>query len=155
MAGSLNKVIIIGNLGKDPEFRSTNDGKEIASFSLATTETWKDRSSGEKKEKTEWHRIVAYNENLVKLLKNYVKKGSKLYIEGSLQTRKWVDQAGVEKYTTEIVLQNYNSQLVLLDSKNSGQSTEHGNDPFADFNKNSKEKTSNNFDMDLDDEIPF
>ena len=110
---SINKVILIGNLGQDPEIRSTQDGGEIASFSMATSESWKDKS-GEKKEKTEWHRVVIYSAGLVGIVKNYVEKGSKLYIEGSLQTRKWTDKNGVEKYTTEIVLQNFNSTLQIL-----------------------------------------
>lgn len=143
MAGSLNKVTLIGNLGADPEFRSTADGKELATFSLATTETWKDRATGEKKEKTEWHRVVVFNEGLVSVIKNYVQKGSKLYIEGSLQTRKWTDNAGVEKYTTEIILQNFGSQLILLDSK--GSRSEAG--PMN--------KPSNFEHSERDDEIPF
>jgi len=155
MAGSLNKVTIIGNLGKDPEIRSTSSGKELASFSLATTDSWKD-ASGERKEKTEWHRIVVYNEGLVGVIKNYVKKGSKLYIEGSLQTREWVDQAGVKKYTTEIVLQGFGSQMVLLDSKNSNSSSsfekEHS---FENAGKNYQPKKFDESYSDLDDEIPF
>ena len=111
MSGSLNKVILIGNLGNDPEIRSTNDGREIANFSLATGESQKDKVTGEKKEKTEWHRIVCFNEGLVKVIKEYVKKGTKLYIEGQLQTRKWLDNANQEKYTTEIVLQGYNAKI--------------------------------------------
>lgn len=146
MAGSLNKVILIGNLGRDPEIRNTNDGKEIATLNIATSENWKDRATGEKKEKTEWHRVVVFSEGLVGVIKNYLKKGSKVYLEGTLQTRKWVDAAGQEKYTTEVVLQNFNSQLILLDSKgvSSGQSE-------------STNKTHNtNFDhSELDDEIPF
>lgn len=114
---SVNKVILVGNVGQDPEIRSTSDGREIASFSLATTESWKDKTTGEKKDKTEWHRIVVFSQGLVGIIKNYVKKGSKLYLEGQLQTRKWTDNAGVEKYTTEVVLQNFNSTLQLLDSK--------------------------------------
>ncbi|XVN42833.1 MAG: single-stranded DNA-binding protein [Candidatus Rickettsia vulgarisii] len=148
MANSLNKAVLIGNLGKDPEIRSTNDGKEIASFSIATSETWKDRATGEKKEKTEWHRVVVFNEGLVAVIKNYAKKGTKVYIEGSLQTRKWVDNSGQEKYTTEIVLQNFNSQFILLDSKAPGA---RSSDTFS-----QKASTSNSFDhSDLDDEIPF
>ncbi len=112
----LNKVTLIGNLGKDPEIRSTNKGEEIANFSLATTERWKDKNTGEKKEKTEWHKIVVFNKNLVDLIKNYVKKGSKIYIEGQLQTKKWTDNNGIDKYITEIILQNYNSTLILLNS---------------------------------------
>ena len=107
MAGSLNKVILIGNVGKDPEIRTTQDGKEIATFVLATSDSWKDKATSEKKEKTEWHRIVIFSEGLVNVVKNYVKKGSKLFIEGSLQTRKWNDNAGIERYTTEIVMKGF------------------------------------------------
>lgn len=114
---SLNKVTLIGNLGKDPELSATQDGREIAAFSLATTESWKDKNTGEKQVKTEWHKIVIFSQGLVGVIKNYVKKGSKLYIEGQLQTRKWTDKEGKEKYTTEIILQNYNSKLIMLDSK--------------------------------------
>lgn len=147
MAGSLNKVILIGNLGKDPEIRSTNDGKEIATFSLATTESWRDRMSGEKKERTEWHRIVVFSDGLVNVIKNYVKKGSKLYIEGVLQTRKWTDNSGIEKYSTEIVLQNFNSTLIMLDNK--------GSDSY-DHNSGKASSEAPSFDhSDLDDEIPF
>ncbi len=146
MAGSLNKVTLIGNLGKDPEIRTTNDGKEIASFSLATSDTWKDKATGERKERTEWHRIVVFNEGLVGVIKNYVQKGSKLYIEGGLQTRKWTDSSGAEKYTTEVVLQNYSSTLILLDSKEGSGSRASG----SEGNKNA------NFEHnELDDEIPF
>ena len=120
MAGSLNKVTLIGNLGKDPEIRTTSDGRELANFSIATSESWKDKVTGERKDKTEWHRVVVFNEGLVRVIKSYVKKGSKLYIEGQLQTRKWVDNDNQERYTTEIVLQNYNSSLILLDSKGEG-----------------------------------
>ena len=120
MAGSVNKVILVGNLGKDPEIRSTQDGREIASFSIATSETWKDKNSGERKEKTEWHNIVIFNPNLITVVKNYVKKGSKLYIEGALQTRKWTDKDGHERYTTEVVLQNFNGNPTMLDSKRDG-----------------------------------
>lgn len=146
MAGSLNKVTLIGNVGKDPEIRSTNEGKEIASFSIATTESWKDRNSGEKREKTEWHRIVVFSDGLVGIIKNYVKKGSKVYLEGSLQTRKWNDDSGTEKYTTEIVLQNFNSSLILLDSR--GNPAQPGS--------NMQDSGAQNFDhSELDDEIPF
>lgn len=149
MAGSLNKVTLIGNLGKDPEIRSTNDGKEIATFSVATTESWRDRASGEKKERTEWHRVVVFNDGLVNVIKNYVKKGSKLYIEGALQTRKWVDATGVEKYSTEVILQNFNSSLIMLDNKGS---SDHGSDHSHKANNDS----GSTFDhSDLDDEIPF
>jgi single-strand DNA-binding protein len=119
---SINKVILIGNLGKDPEIRNTNDGKEIASLSLATSESWKDNKTGEKKEKTEWHRIVVFSQGLVQVIKQYVKKGSKLYIEGQLQTRKWTDKNGVDRYSTEIVLQGFNSTLQILNSKSDNNS---------------------------------
>jgi single-strand DNA-binding protein len=120
MAGSVNKVILIGNLGADPEIRRTQDGKGIANLRLATTESWRDRNSGERKEKTEWHRVVIFSEPLVKVVEQYVKKGSKLYIEGALQTRKWTDQQGVEKYSTEVVLQGFNSVLTMLDGRGAG-----------------------------------
>lgn len=126
MAGSVNKVILVGNLGKDPEIRQTQDGKEIAHLTLATSETWKDRGTGERKERTEWHRVVIFNEGLTNVAKNYLRKGAKVYIEGQLQTRKWVDQSGQEKYTTEVVLQNYNGSLTMLDSKGSGGSNQGG-----------------------------
>jgi len=114
---SVNKVILIGNLGKDPEFRATQNGKEIANLTIATSESWKDKSTGERKEKTEWHRVVIFNEGLVEVAKRYLNKGSKLYIEGQLQTRKWQDkETGQDKFSTEIVLQGFNSQLVMLDS---------------------------------------
>lgn len=130
MAGSINKVILIGNVGKDPDIRATQGGKKLASFSLATSESWKDKSTGERKDKTEWHRVVVYNEHLVDLVEKYVRKGSKIYLEGSLQTRKWTDQAGVEKFSTEVVLQNFNGVITLLDSgggrTNAETNTEYG-----------------------------
>lgn len=116
MSGSVNKVILVGNLGRDPEVRSTTSGTKIANLSIATSESWKDKSSGERKEKTEWHRVVIFNERLSEVAEKYLKKGSKVYIEGSLQTRKWTDNAGVEKYSTEIVLQNFRGELTMLDS---------------------------------------
>ena len=117
MAGSINKVILVGNLGKDPEVRNTQDGAKIASFSIATSETWKDKASGERKEKTEWHRIVVFNPNLAEICEKYLHKGSKIYIEGQLQTRKWQDQSGAEKYTTEVVLNRFKGELTLLDAR--------------------------------------
>jgi single-strand DNA-binding protein len=147
MAGSLNKVVLIGNLGRDPEIRSTNDGREIATFSIATSESWKDKLTGEKKEKTEWHRIVVFSEGLVRVIKSYVKKGTKLYIEGQLQTRKWVDNENHERYTTEIVLQSFNSTLILLDGKNDSQMSQPSMGARQDA------PTFDN--SDLDDEIPF
>jgi len=119
MAG-VNKVILVGNLGKDPESRSLNNGGKVVSLRLATTESWKDRASGERREKTEWHSVVIFNEALGRTAEQYLRKGSKVYIEGQLQTRKWQDQSGADKYSTEIVLQNFNSTLVLLDSRGAG-----------------------------------
>jgi single-strand DNA-binding protein len=136
---SLNKVTLIGNVGKDPEIRTTADGKEIANLIIATSESWKDKTTGEKKDKTEWHRVVVFNDGLSKVIKNYVKKGSKLYIEGTLQTRKWQGNDGKDNYTTEIVLQGFNSNLILLNHSNNQQS-------------NSNQLDLNN---DLDDELPF
>ena len=120
MAGSVNKVILIGNLGADPEIKRTQDGRPIANLRIATSETWRDKNSGERKEKTEWHRVVIFNEGLCKVAEQYLKKGAKVYIEGQLQTRKWTDQSGVEKYSTEVVLQNFNSTLTMLDGRNAG-----------------------------------
>jgi single-strand DNA-binding protein len=120
MAGSVNKVILVGNLGRDPEIRSTQDGTEIANLSVATSETWRDRASGERRERTEWHRVVIFNENLVKVVKQYLKKGSKVYLEGSLQTRKWTDQSGQEKYSTEVVLARFRGELTMLDGRGGG-----------------------------------
>ena len=144
---SLNKVTLIGNLGKDPEIKTTGDGKEIANFSIATSETWKDKTTGEKKEKTEWHRVVCFNEGLTRVIKSYVKKGSKIYVEGQLQTRKWTNQEGQEVYTTEVVLQNYNSSLILLDSK--GENAPQGANNASVVNKPEFKNEE------LDDEIPF
>jgi single-strand DNA-binding protein len=120
MAGSVNKVILVGNVGKDPEMRRTQDGRPIANLRIATSESWRDKNSGERKEKTEWHSVVIFNENLCKVVEQYIKKGAKLYIEGQLQTRKWTDQAGVEKYSTEVVLQGFGGTLQMLDSRNAG-----------------------------------
>jgi single-strand DNA-binding protein len=120
MAGSVNKVILVGNVGKDPEIRRTQDGRPIANLSIATSESWRDKNSGEKKEKTEWHRVVVFSEPLCKVIEQYVKKGAKLYIEGALQTRKWTDKDGVEKYSTEVVLQGFNGQMTMLDGARQG-----------------------------------
>lgn len=117
MAGSVNKVILVGNLGRDPEIRFTNDGTKIANLSLATSESWKDKQTGERKEKTEWHRVVIFNDRLADVAERYLRKGSTVYIEGSLQTRKWTDQSGIEKYTTEIVLQRFRGELTMLGSR--------------------------------------
>lgn len=145
MAGSVNKVILVGNLGRDPEIRSTQEGKEIATLTLATSESWKDKMTGERKEKSEWHRIVVFNEGLVKVIKSYVKKGSKLYIEGALQTRKWVDQSGADRYSTEVVLSGFGGNMQMLnkvDNNNQQGDYQHNQEP--DYNTD-----------DLDDEIPF
>ena len=120
MAGSVNKVILIGNLGKDPEIRTLNSGDRVANLRIATSETWRDKATGERKEKTEWHQVVIFNEGIVKVAENYLKKGSTVYIEGSLQTRKYTDQQGVEKYSTEIVLQRFNGQLTMLGGRGDG-----------------------------------
>ncbi len=120
MAGSVNKVILIGNVGADPEIRRTQDGRPIANLRIATSESWRDRNSGERKEKTEWHSVVVFNEGLCKVVEQYVKKGAKLYIEGALQTRKWQDQQGADRYSTEVVLQGFNSTLTMLDGRGEG-----------------------------------
>lgn len=120
MAGSVNKVILVGNLGRDPEIRSTQDGTRIANLSIATSENWRDRNSGERKERTEWHRVVIFNEKLVEVVEKFLKKGSKVYIEGALQTRKWTDQSGAERYSTEVVLQRFRGDLTMLDGRGEG-----------------------------------
>jgi single-strand DNA-binding protein len=160
MAGSVNKVILIGNVGADPEIRRTQDGRPIANLRIATSETWRDKNSGERKEKTEWHRVVVFNEGLCKVIEQYVKKGAKLYIEGALQTRKWTDQAGVEKYSTEIVLQGFNSTLTMLDSARGGAGAssvgDYGGDDYGSSGGGRSAGGSKaNFAQDLDDEIPF
>jgi single-strand DNA-binding protein len=120
MAGSVNKVILVGNLGRDPEIRSTQDGTRVANLSLATSESWRDKNSGERRERTEWHRVVVFNDRLVDVCERFLKKGSKIYIEGALQTRKWTDQSGQEKYTTEVVLQKFRGELTMLDGRGGG-----------------------------------
>jgi single-strand DNA-binding protein len=120
MGGSVNKVILIGNLGADPEIRRTQDGRPIANLRLATTDTWRDKTTGERRERTEWHRVVIFNENLAKIAEQYLKKGARVYVEGQLQTRKWQDQQGQDRYTTEVVLQGFNSQLTMLDRVGGG-----------------------------------
>src|SRR6476660_9896167 len=133
MAGSVNKVILVGNLGKDPEIRRTQDGRPIANLSVATSESWRDKTTGERKEKTEWHRVVIFNEGLCKVAEQYLKKGAKVYIEGQLQTRKWTDQAGVEKYSTEVVLQCFNSTLTMLDGRSGCVGSVGYDDAVGDF----------------------
>jgi len=152
MAGSLNKVLLIGRLGADPEIKQMVNGKNVARLSIATSNTWKDKNTGEKKEKTEWHRIVIFNEGLVNVVQQYVKKGAQVYIEGQLTTRKWKDEkSGTDRYSTEVVLQGFNSSFKILSSKNS---------QIASSQENISEKSSlpndeNNLSNDLDDEIPF
>src|SRR5579863_5403818 len=157
MAGSVNKVILVGNLGRDPEVRSTQDGRKIVNFSIATSENWKDKSSGERREKTEWHRVVIFNENLASVAERFLKKGSKVYIEGQLQTRKYTDQAGVEKYSTEVVLQNFRGELTLLDSKGAGGGAgadDYAAEPVA-AASGGRGGGFPRGGADLDDEIPF
>ena len=157
MAGSVNKVILIGRLGNDPEVRKSQDDNSIVTLSLATSDSWKDRNTGERREKTEWHRVVIFSNGLAKIAEKFLKKGSKIYIEGQIQTRKYTDQAGVEKYTTEIVLNNFNSSLTMLDNKSDG------NNDFINSslpNNSSDDKVKNltkdsNSDIDIEDEIPF
>jgi single-strand DNA-binding protein len=164
MAGSVNKVILVGNLGKDPEVRHTQDGKPIVNLTIATSENWRDKSTGERKEKTEWHRVVIFNENIAKVAEQYLKKGSSVYIEGSLQTRKWTDKDGIEKYSTEVVLQNFNGTLTMLGSKPSGgdsagSSYGSGGDEFGSSSPMDRPRSGGgkpaSFNRDLDDEVPF
>ncbi|HEX3881583.1 MAG TPA: single-stranded DNA-binding protein [Stellaceae bacterium] len=173
MAGSINKVILVGNLGRDPELRSTQDGTRIANLNLATSESWRDRNSGERKERTEWHRVVIFNERLVEIAEKYLRKGSKIYVEGALQTRKWTDNAGVEKYSTEIVLQKFRGELTMLDGAGGGRGEGGGGGGGGDYEEEymggggsaparamapsggggmSRGRAPSN---DLDDEIPF
>jgi single-strand DNA-binding protein len=159
MAGSVNKVILIGNLGADPEIRTLNSGDRVANLRIATSETWRDRQSGERKERTEWHRVVIFNDNLVKVVENYVKKGSKVYIEGAIQTRKWSDNAGVEKYSTEIVLQKFRGELTMLDGRGGDSEREEGYSgggfQQAAGGRVQPQGERESFSADLDDEIPF
>lgn len=151
MVGSVNKVILIGNLGQSPDVRYGQSGLKIISFSLATSERWKDKTTGEYKEKVEWHKIVVFNEYLLEICERYLNKGSKVYLEGSLQTRKWIDKTGIEKYTTEIILQRFRGELIILDDKKSNVS-----DSFKSSDKNVMDKSNQeNVTNDFDDEIPF
>lgn len=158
MAGSVNKVILVGNLGKDPEVRHSQDGKAIVNLSLATSENWRDKQTGERKERTEWHRVVIFNENLAKIAEQYLKKGAKVYIEGQLQTRKYTDNAGVEKYSTEVVLQNYRGELTMLDGRGGGgESASFSGGEFGQSSPMDRPKAGakQNFARELDDEVPF
>ncbi len=152
MAGSLNKVLLIGRLGADPEIKQMVNGKNVARLSVATSQSWKDKSSGERKEKTEWHRVVIFNEGLVNVVQQYLKKGANVYIEGQLTTRKWKDESsGQDKYSTEIVLQGYNSSLTMLDGRNKQENSDLVSDTKSSLpNDNTRQENS-----DLDDEIPF
>ena len=163
MAGSVNKVILVGNLGRDPEIRSTQDGLRIANLSVATSESWRDKASGERKEKTEWHRVVVFNERLVEVIEKYVKKGAKVYLEGALQTRKWTDNSGQERYTTEVVLQRYRGELTMLDSRGGGggDTSSYGEEaPAEEYSAAGAGRGGGRSErrppvQDLDDEIPF
>ena len=156
MAGSVNKVILVGNLGKDPEIRTLNSGERVANLSLATSEQWRDKATGERKEKTEWHRVVIFNENIVKVAENYLKKGSTVYVEGSLQTRKWTDQAGVEKYSTEVVVQKFKGELTMLGGRDGGGGRSSDDDYSSGFSTGGANKPSGPKESyDLNDDIPF
>jgi single-strand DNA-binding protein len=165
MAGSINKVILVGNLGRDPEIRSTNDGTRIANLALATSESWRDRNSGERKERTEWHRVVIFNERLVEIAEKYLRKGSKIYVEGALQTRKWTDNQGQERYSTEVVLQRFRGELTMLDgaggARTGGGAMEGDYEDFSAGDSPLRGGTATPSRArapvggDLDDEIPF
>ena len=157
MSGSVNKVILLGNLGRDPEIRSMQSGKKMASFSIATSKRWKDRNTQEQKENTSWHNIVVFNEGLVDVIEKYIKKGSKIYVEGELSTRKYQDKDGNDKYTTEVVLQGYNSTLTMLDSRNSGSASieEAPNSSSLDNKLEDTFDSQVSDSQDLDDDIPF
>lgn len=163
MAGSVNKVILVGNLGKDPESRTFQNGGEVVNFSVATSESWKDRNSGERKEKTEWHNVSIFSEGLARVAKSYLRKGSKVYLEGQLETRKWQDQSGNDRYSTDVVLRNFNSAMVLLDSRDgAGGGRGAFNEDFGgdDFGGGGSTKPQSRpqpaaFDSDLDDDVPF
>jgi single-strand DNA-binding protein len=165
MAGSINKVILVGNLGKDPEIRRTQDGRPIANLRVATSESWRDKASGEKRERTEWHNVVIFSEGLCRVVEQYLRKGSKVYLEGQLQTRKWQGQDGQDRYTTEVVLQNFSSQLVLLDRPGGGAGASAGGgmqeDDFSSYTAGGNGDGSRRspgapaFDKKMDDEIPF
>ncbi|MEJ0009553.1 MAG: single-stranded DNA-binding protein [Alphaproteobacteria bacterium] len=160
MAGSVNKVILIGNLGADPEIRAMQNGSEVCNLRIATSESWKDKSTGERREKTEWHRVVIFNENLVRIARDYLKKGSKVYLEGALQTRKWTNKEGVEQYSTEVVLQGFNGNLTMLDGKREGGGASAGggsdeyNQDRSSYGSAPQQRTKV-AEAELDDEIPF
>jgi len=157
MAGSVNKVILIGNLGADPEIRTLNSGDRVCNLRIATSETWRDRASGERKERTEWHRVVIFNDNLVKVAESYLRKGSKVYVEGAIATRKWTDQSGQEKFSTEVVLQKFRGELTMLDGKGEGSGAGEGGygGGFSSGPRQQSSAPREDFTADLDDEIPF
>ncbi|WP_118858151.1 single-stranded DNA-binding protein [Sphingomonas mesophila] len=166
MAGSVNKVILVGNLGKDPESRTFQNGGKVVSFSVATSETWKDKMSGERKEKTEWHNVSIFSEGLARVAEQYLRKGSKVYLEGQLETRKWQDQSGNDRYSTDVVLRNFNSSMVLLDSRGEGGGgggygggggSNYNQDPeFSGGGRSQQQRPQPAaFDTDLDDDVPF
>ncbi len=164
MAGSVNKVILIGNLGADPEVRHMQDGRPVVNLSVATTDSWKDRNTGERRERTEWHKVVIFSEGLARIAEQYLHKGSKIYLEGQLQTRKWQDQNGNDKYTTEIVLQGFNSTLTMLDSRGGGSGSGarensggygSGGEGASGSGSSGGSRESGGFTPDMDDEIPF
>lgn len=165
MAGSVNKVILVGNLGADPEIKRTQDGRPIANLRVATSESWRDKNTGERKEKTEWHRVVIFNEGLCRIAEQYLRKGSKVYIEGQLQTRKWTDQSGAERYSTEVVLQGFNSSLTMLDGRSGGGGGSFGGDdaggdfgsggPSGGAPRRAAVGGGGGRNADIDDDIPF
>ncbi len=160
MAGSVNKVILVGNLGADPEIRRLNSGDPVVNMRIATSETWRDRQSGERRERTEWHNVVIFNDNLAKVAEQYLKKGAKVYIEGQLQTRKWQDQQGQDRYTTEVVLQKFRGELQMLDSRGQGGDGgqvgyDRGGRSGSDFGQSGPAEDRGRASADLDDEIPF
>jgi len=159
MAGSVNKVILVGNLGADPEVRRTQDGRPIVNLRVATSDTWRDKNTGERREKTEWHRVVIFSEGLAKIAEQYLKKGSKVYLEGALQTRKWQDKDGQDRYSTEVVLQGFNSALTMLDRAGSGASADSGDfgssGPTASRERRPAMAAAGGKNDDMDDEIPF
>lgn len=157
MSGSVNKVILVGNLGSDPEIRRMNSGDQVATLSIATSETWKDKNTGERKDRTEWHKVVIFNENLVKVVEQYLKKGAKVFIEGQLQTRKWQDQNGIDRFTTEIVLQNFRGQLQMLDSRadDGGSNATTNTQNSAIGSQYAAQKGRTSYQQPLDDDVPF
>ncbi len=165
MAGSVNKVILVGNLGADPEIKRTQDGRPIANLRIATSETWRDKNTGERKEKTEWHRVVIFSEGLCRVAEQYLKKGAKVYIEGQLQTRKWTDQSGAERYSTEVVLQGFNATLTMLDGRGGGGGGSFGGDdgggdfgssgPSGGAPRRAAVGGGGSRNADIDDDIPF